>query len=87
MWQINEGWLVRYRCYIEHAYLAEAMELAPDDSMRRALEGARRSDRERWRLMEELGVSSSRYRQRLDNLNHSKMYEDESAPTERPFRV
>lgn len=54
MWQINEEGLVRYRCHLGHAFLAEAMELALDEGMRRALESARRGHRERVRLMEEL---------------------------------
>lgn len=54
MWQINENGLVRYRCHVGHAYLAEVMELALDDNVRRALEGARRGHWERVRLTQEL---------------------------------
>lgn len=37
MWEIQEGDLLRYRCHVGHAYTAELMELALDETLRRAL--------------------------------------------------
>ena len=47
MWEIDEGDLTRYRCHAGHAYTAELMSLALDESLRRALASAERALEER----------------------------------------
>ncbi|MGD9738031.1 MAG: chemotaxis protein CheB [Bauldia sp.] len=47
MWEIDEGQLVRYRCHVGHAYTAELMALALDESLRRSLASALRGLEER----------------------------------------
>src|SRR5207244_4412068 len=37
MWEIDEEGLVRYRCHVGHAYTADVMNVALDESLRRAL--------------------------------------------------
>jgi two-component system chemotaxis response regulator CheB len=54
MWEIDEGNLVRYRCHLGHAYTAELMALALDESLRRALGSALRTIEERIALMQKL---------------------------------
>lgn len=54
MWELDEGDLVRYRCHVGHAYTAEVMSLALDESLRRALAGALRALEERIALARSL---------------------------------
>ena len=44
--------LMRYRCHIGHAYTAEPMNIARDESVRRALGSSLRALRERIALAE-----------------------------------
>jgi two-component system chemotaxis response regulator CheB len=54
LWEIDEGELVRYRCHQGHAYTAEVMEVALDDSLRHALGSALRGLEERIALIKKL---------------------------------
>jgi two-component system, chemotaxis family, protein-glutamate methylesterase/glutaminase len=54
MWEINEGDLVRYRCHVGHAYTAELMSLALDETLRRALNSGLRALDERIALARRL---------------------------------
>jgi two-component system, chemotaxis family, protein-glutamate methylesterase/glutaminase len=54
LWEIDEGDLVRYRCHVGHVYTAEAMAVALDDSLRRALGSALRVLDERIALAKKL---------------------------------
>jgi two-component system chemotaxis response regulator CheB len=54
MWEIDEGGILRYRCHVGHAYSAEVMSLALDDSLRRALGSALRALDERIALTRKL---------------------------------
>lgn len=47
MWEIDEGELLRYRCHVGHAYTAELMSLALDESLTRSLASALRALDER----------------------------------------
>jgi len=47
MWEIDDEDLLRYRCHVGHAYTAELMTVALDESLRRALASARRALEER----------------------------------------
>lgn len=58
MWEIDEGDLVRYRCHVGHAYTAEVMSLALDESLRRALSSAHRGYQERVALMDRMHESA-----------------------------
>jgi two-component system chemotaxis response regulator CheB len=59
MWEIDEGDVVRYRCHVGHAYTAELMSLALDDSLRQALGSAARALDERIALARKLHQQSS----------------------------
>jgi two-component system chemotaxis response regulator CheB len=54
MWEIKEGELTRYRCHTGHAYTAELLSLALEESLRRALAGAERALEERLTLTRNL---------------------------------
>jgi two-component system chemotaxis response regulator CheB len=54
MWEIENGDLVRFRCHVGHAYTAEVMGLAMDDSLRYALASAQRGYEERVALLERM---------------------------------
>jgi two-component system chemotaxis response regulator CheB len=54
MWEIDEGALSRFRCHVGHAYTAEMMSLALDESLRRALASAERALEERVALARKL---------------------------------
>lgn len=54
MWEIDEANVVRYRCHVGHAYSAEVMSLALDESLRRALASALRALDERIALARKL---------------------------------
>jgi two-component system chemotaxis response regulator CheB len=54
MWEIDEGDLVRFRCHQGHAYTAEVMSVALDESVRRALGSSLRALEERVALFEKL---------------------------------
>jgi two-component system chemotaxis response regulator CheB len=47
MWEIDEDNLIRYRCHLGHAYTAELMGIALDESLHRALAAASRALEER----------------------------------------
>jgi two-component system, chemotaxis family, protein-glutamate methylesterase/glutaminase len=55
LWEIDEDNLLRYRCHLGHAYTAELMSVALDESVRRALGSALRALEERIALMQKLG--------------------------------
>jgi two-component system chemotaxis response regulator CheB len=54
MWEIDEGNLARYRCHVGHTYTGEAMSLALDENLRRALTTGLRALEERLALMRKL---------------------------------
>ena len=54
MWEIKEGGLIRYRCHVGHAYTAELMSLALDETLRRALGSGLRALDERIALTRKL---------------------------------
>ena len=54
MWEITEGDLIRYRCHVGHAYTAELMSLALDETLRRALNSGLRALDERIALSQKL---------------------------------
>ena len=54
MWEIEEGDLLRYRCHVGHAYTAELMSLALDETLRRALNSGLRALDERIALAQKL---------------------------------
>ena len=54
MWEIDEGNLIRYRCHQGHAYTAEVMAIAMDESLRRALGSSLRTLEERIALIRKL---------------------------------
>jgi two-component system chemotaxis response regulator CheB len=60
MWEIDEGDVVRYRCHVGHAYTADLMSLALDDSLRQALGCAARA------LDERIALARKLHRQSLD---------------------
>lgn len=59
MWEIDEGELSRFRCHAGHAYTAEIMSLALDESLRRALASAERALEERAALARKLNKQAS----------------------------
>jgi two-component system, chemotaxis family, protein-glutamate methylesterase/glutaminase len=59
LWEIDDGTLVRYRCHVGHAYTAEAMSVALDDGLRRALGSALRALDERVALAQRLQSQAS----------------------------
>ena len=58
MWEIDEGYLMRYRCHVGHAHTAEMMSLALDDNLRRAVGSALRPIEERIAPAEKLTMES-----------------------------
>jgi two-component system, chemotaxis family, protein-glutamate methylesterase/glutaminase len=50
MWEVDEDGLMRYRCHVGHAYSADLMSLALDESLHRALGSAHRALEERMAL-------------------------------------
>lgn len=58
MWEIDEGDLIRFRCHTGHAYTAETMDLAIDETLRRALSSALRALEERVALLEKLRLQA-----------------------------
>lgn len=61
MWEFDDdGEPARYRCHVGHAYTAETMSPALDESLRRALAVAQRSLEERVALVEKLARESER---------------------------
>ena len=54
MWEIDEGKLTRYRCHQGHAYSAEVMGIAIEESVRRALGSGLRAIEERIALIKKL---------------------------------
>lgn len=65
MWEIDEGDLLRYRCHIGHAYTAELMSIALDESLRRALATALRTLEERVALARKLELDARQRQQML----------------------
>ena len=53
-WEIEDGGILRYRCHTGHAYSADVMSLALDESLRRALASALRALDERVALTKKL---------------------------------
>lgn len=60
MWEISEGNLVRYRCHVGHAYNADLMSVALDESLRRSLASALRALEERASVARRLYQDASR---------------------------
>jgi two-component system chemotaxis response regulator CheB len=54
MWEIDEGKLTRFRCHQGHAYTAEVMGIAIEESVRRALGSGLRALEERIALMKKM---------------------------------
>jgi two-component system, chemotaxis family, protein-glutamate methylesterase/glutaminase len=54
MWEVDEAGAARYRCHVGHAYTGELMNLAVDESLRRALASALRALDERSALADRL---------------------------------
>ena len=54
MWEIDEGKLMRFRCHQGHAYTAEVMGIAVEESVRRALGSGLRALEERLALMNKM---------------------------------
>jgi len=54
MWEIDEGGLSRFRCHVGHTYGSDLMNLALDESLRRALASAQRALEERVALASKL---------------------------------
>ena len=78
MWEIDEGDLIRYRCYVGHAYAAELMSVALDESLKRAFDSALRALDERTALARRLErQASSSDRVRLAESWASKARESE----------
>jgi two-component system chemotaxis response regulator CheB len=65
MWEIDEGDVVRYRCHVGHAYTADLMSLALDESLRRSLASAARALDERIALARKLHHQSRETGHRL----------------------
>lgn len=59
MWEIDDGDGVRFRCHIGHAYTAEVMSMAMDESLRHALASAQRGYEERAALLERMHARAS----------------------------
>jgi len=59
MWEIDEDELVRYRCHLGHAYTAEPMALALDESVRLLASGLRALE-ERISLVQDLAEHADR---------------------------
>ncbi len=60
MWEIDEGELTRYRCHIGHAYTADPMSPALDESIRRALGSGLRALEERVVLVQGIADRATR---------------------------
>ena len=54
MWEIDEGKLARYRCHQGHAYGAEVMGIAIEETVRRALGSGLRALEERIALIKKM---------------------------------
>jgi two-component system chemotaxis response regulator CheB len=54
MWEIDEGELIRYRCHVGHAYSAELVSVALDETLTRALASALRALEERIAVVQKL---------------------------------
>jgi len=67
MWEIDEGTLTRYRCHVGHTYSDDLMDMALDESLRRALASAQRALEERVALADRL------YRQAQEGSHRSLM--------------
>lgn len=63
MWEIDEGDVLRYRCHIGHAYTADLMSIALEESLRRAFAVSLRALEERAALAHKL-ETDARLRQR-----------------------
>jgi two-component system chemotaxis response regulator CheB len=59
MWELDQENLTRYRCHTGHAYTAELMSLAVDESLRRALASALRALDERSALVKKLQAQAA----------------------------
>lgn len=60
MWEVDDGELVRYRCHTGHAYAAELLNLALDESIRRSMASALRALEERIALTRRLKADAER---------------------------
>jgi two-component system chemotaxis response regulator CheB len=58
--EIQEGDLLRYRCHVGHAYTAELMSLALDETLKRALNSGLRA------LDERIALTRKLYKQAAD---------------------
>jgi two-component system chemotaxis response regulator CheB len=64
MWEFDDDDLIRYRCHVGHAYVAELMSLAVDENLRHALASAERGYEERIALFDQM------QRRAVSNSNH-----------------
>jgi two-component system chemotaxis response regulator CheB len=60
MWEIKDGELSRFRCHVGHAYTAENVNSALDESVKRALASAARALEERVALSRKLAQEAAR---------------------------
>src|SRR5262249_19123313 len=60
MWEVQDGDLVRYRCHTGHAYAAQLLNFALDDSIRRSMASALRALDERIALTRRLKSEAER---------------------------
>lgn len=58
MWELQDGDLTRYRCHVGHAYNAEHLSVALDESVRRGLSSAARALEERVALARKLAAQA-----------------------------
>jgi len=78
MWEIEDGGTLRYRCHVGHAFSADLVNIALEDSVSRALTVALRSFDERAEIARNLEVQAQRkerpssaemWRERIAELN------------------
>jgi two-component system chemotaxis response regulator CheB len=78
MWEIEEGGTLRYRCHVGHAFSADLVNIALEDSLSRALATALRSFKERAEIARNLErqaecksrpASAQMWRERIADLN------------------
>jgi two-component system chemotaxis response regulator CheB len=80
MWEAADGDVTRFRCHVGHAYTAELMNLAIDESLQRALASARRALDERIALLDRMAGQANNGGSRLadDWRERAREYEREA---------
>lgn len=61
MWELKDGNLTRYRCHVGHAYNAEHLSVALDESVRHGLSSAARALEERIALAHKLAAQAAQH--------------------------